>query len=147
LQVDKTDAAVLEHPYAQRKGITSAGGAGRGKASGRIVGKQADCIIVPVRDIQTDKPIAVQCINPEGVKQTFGSLSGGGLILGNTLDKRIPWYVCEGWASAYSMVFHHLRGDAVAAASFGKSNMERLATSIADRYKPDCITILQEVDG
>jgi putative DNA primase/helicase len=146
LKINKDDAVISKHPYAVAKGIESAGGAGRGSASGQIIGKHADCIIVPIRDIQTDKPVAMQCINPAGEKQTFGPVSGIGLLLGNTLNKSIRWYVCEGWASAYSMVFHHLKGNAVAAAAFGKSNMERLARAIADHYQPDEITILEEVD-
>ena len=143
----RTDADVSSHPYAIRKGIESAGGAGRTKASGRIIGNEADCIIIPIRDIATDKVQGVQCINLEGEKQTFGNVTGGGLLLGNTLDKSIPWYVAEGWASAYSMVFHHYHGNAVCAAAFGKSNLNKLAMAMADKYAPDCITILQEVDG
>lgn len=143
----RQDADITNHPYAIKKGIESAGGAGRAKASGRIIGKEADCIIVPIRDIQTDKVQGIQCINQEGEKQTFGNVSGGGLLLGNTLDKSISWYVAEGWASAYSMVFHHHHGNAVCAAAFGKSNLDKLAQAIAGKYAPDCITILQEVDG
>jgi len=147
LQADRADSAVRGHPYAVKKDIESAGGAGRGVANGKIIGSSADCIIVPVRNLQTEKVQGVQCINAAGAKQTFGGLFGGGLVLGNTLDKRIAWFVTEGWASAYSMVFHHLRGDAVAAVAFGKGNMQRVAQSIADRYQPDAVTILREVDG
>ena len=133
----REDADIASHPYAIAKGIESAGGAGRATASGKIIGKDADCLIIPIRDIQTEKVQGVQAINPEGKKQTFGNVSGGGLILGNTLDKSIPWYVCEGWASAYSMVFHHLHGNAVCGASFGKSNQDKLARAMADKYAPD----------
>ena len=137
----------MGHPYAIAKGIESAGGAGRTTASGRIIGKDADCLAVPIRDIQTDKVQGVQCINISGDKQTFGAVTGGGLLLGNTLDKSIPWYVCEGWASAWSMVFHHHYGNAMCGVAFGKSNLDKLAQSIADKYTPDCITILEEVDA
>jgi putative DNA primase/helicase len=147
LRLVRSDNAVAAHQYAIAKGIESAGGAGRTTASGRIIGQEADCIVVPIWDIQTDKVQGVQCINSEGKKQTFGNISGGGLILGNILDKHIPWYVAEGWASAYSMVFHHHHGNAVCAAAFGKSNLDRLAQAIADKYAPDEITILEEVDA
>jgi putative DNA primase/helicase len=140
------DADIVSHPYAITKDIESAGGAGRTTASGKIIGRDADCIVVPIRDIQSEKVQGVQCISPEGKKQSFGNVSGGGLVLGNTLDKRIPWYVCEGWASAYSMVFHHHGGNAVCGASFGKSNQEKLAQAMAAKYAPDTITILMEVD-
>jgi hypothetical protein len=143
----RTDADIASHPYAIAKGIESAGGAGHATASGRVIGKDADCIIVPIRDIQTEKVQGVQCINPNGDKQTFGIVSGRGLLLVNTLDKRLPWYVCEGWASAYSMVFHHHKGNAVCGASFGSSNQEKLAKAMADKYAPDRITILEEADG
>jgi len=94
---------VPSHPYAIAKGITSSGGAARGIATGKKIGRKADCIIVPIRDIATDKLVGVQCIIGQ-IKQNFGTVSGNGLLLGNTLDKSVPWYVCEGWASAYSMV-------------------------------------------
>ena len=142
-----TDKAVTEHTYARQKDITSGGGARRGLASGKVIGSGADCIIVPARNIETEAVMAVQCINPQGKKQTFGSVRGCGLLIGNTLDKHIPWYVAEGWASAWSMVFHHSRGNAVCAAAFGKGNMERLAEIIAAHHAPDEITILEEQDG
>ena len=142
----REDAYISSHPYAIRKGIESAGGAGRAKASGRIIGKEADCIIVPIRDIQTDKVQGVQCINTEGAKQTFGSVSGGGLLLGNTLNKSLPWYVCEGWASAYSVVFHHCHGNGVCAVAFGKSNIDKLAQRIDAIHNPAETVILREQD-
>jgi len=136
------------HPYAVHKGIQSNGGAGRGFASSKkIIGTNADCIIVPIRNIKTNKVQGVQCINSKGQKQTFGSVSGGGLLLGNTLDKSIPWYVCEGWASTYSMVFHHQKGNGVCACSFGKSNQQKVADLIAEFYNPDEIIILLEDDS
>lgn len=146
LAAEFTSQAVAGHPYAKSKGITWAAGTARGKASGKIIGQQADCIIVPIRDIETNKVLSVQCINPGGNKQTFGPVKGNALLLGNTLDKRIPWYVCEGWASAVSMVFHHQKGNGVCAASFGKSNQDAVAQRIAEIHDPNEIIILREVD-
>jgi hypothetical protein len=146
LAADSGDSTVASHQYAIDKGIDWAAGAGRGNASGSIIGKNADCLIVPIRDIETNKVQGVQCINPEGRKQTFGSVSGGALILGNTLDNSLPWYVCEGWASAVSMVFHHQNGNGVCAASFGKSNQKKAAELIAEAHRPKEIIILEEVD-
>ena len=142
----RTDADITSHPYAIRKGIESAGGAGRAKATGRILGKDADCVVVPIWDIEADKVQGVQCINPEGAKQTFGSVSGGGLILGNPLDKGLPWYVCEGWASAYSVVFHHSYGHGVCAVAFGKSNRYKLGLRIEEVHNPYEILFLREQD-
>ncbi|MDQ7049375.1 MAG: PriCT-2 domain-containing protein [Enterobacterales bacterium] len=142
------DRLTRSHPYAISKGIQSNGGASRGIASSRkIIGTNADCIIVPIRNIQTDKVQGVQCINCDGRKQTFGRVSGGGLLLGNILDKTIPWYVCEGWSSAYSMVFHHQDGNGVCVCSFGKSNQQKVANLIAEFYKPNEIIILLEDDS
>ena len=141
------DYYVANHNYAINKDIDSAGGVGRGIASGRLIGKQSDCIIVPIRNIETNQVQGVQCINGEGVKQTFGAVSGGALILGNTLNKSLIWYVSEGWASAYSTVFHHQNGNGVCACSFGKSNLNNTANLIAEIYKPKEITILQEDDS
>ncbi len=91
---------VGSHNYAAKKGITWAAGAGRGQASGTVIGKQADCLLIPIRDICSDEVVAVQCISANGAKQTFGSVRGHAFVCGNTLDKTIPWFVCEGWADA-----------------------------------------------
>lgn len=141
---DWSDSAVASHPYAVKKGITHAGGAKRGKASGRVIGRNTDCIIVPVRDIPTSKVVGVQCINADGAKQTFGPTKGNALILGNSLDLNSRWYVAEGWASAYSVVFHH--GGTLCAAAFGKSNLMAVAERIAEVYTPDEIVIIKEAD-
>jgi putative DNA primase/helicase len=147
LSLESPDVCVISHQYAIDKGIDSAGGAGRGIASGSKIGKQSDCIIIPVRGIETNQVQSVQCINPQGVKQNFGPISGGALVLGNTLDKSLVWYVCEGWATAYSTVFHHQKGNGVCAAAFGKSNLDKVANLIAKIHKPEEITILQEDDS
>ena len=143
---------VGEHPYAIAKGIDWHAGAARGKASGSIIGQSTDCIIVPIRNLITNKIQGVQCISDKPVdgewpKQNFGSISGGALILGNTLDKKIPWYVCEGWASTVSMVFHHLHGNGVCACSFGKAMQRPVAEAIAEYYQPKEIIILEEDDS
>ncbi len=148
---DKSNSAVGGHQYAIDKGIDWAAGAGRGVASGKIIGKNTDCIIVPIRNIETNKVQGVQCISGQRVsgkwpKQTFGSVSGGALILGNTLDKRLIWYVTEGWASAVATVFHHAKGIGVCACSFGKTNLEKVALLIEEVHNPDVIRIQREQD-
>jgi len=140
------DATVASHPYAVRKGIPWAAGAGRGLANGKIVGRGADCLIVPIRADGTGKVQGVQCIDSEGAKQTFGQVNGGCLVLGNTLDRSVEWFVAEGWASAVSVVFHHRMGNAVCAAAFGKGNMENTAGLLSRRYRPRRIIILREAD-
>ncbi len=140
------DSTVGDHPYAVRKGITWAAGAGRGLVDGNIVGRGADCLIVPIRADGTGKVQGVQCINPEGRKQTFGQISRGCLLLGNTLDLDTDWYVAEGWASAVSVVFHHRLGKAVCASAFGKGNMEKTAELLSLRFNPRRIIILREED-
>ena len=147
LAASRDNDFVGTHPYAQKKGIDWAAGAARGAASGRVIGRQADCVIVPIRNTESDRVQGVQCINPDGAKQTFGHLAGGCLLLGSTLDKTCPWYVCEGWASAVSMVFHHHGGAAVCAAAFGKSQLDKVAQKVAEIHQPDEIIILREVDA
>lgn len=137
---------VAAHPYAIAKGIDWPAGAARGFASGRVIGRNADCVIVPIRDIQTDKVVAVQCINPDGKKQTFGPLRDNGFVVGNTLDKSIRWFVCEGWADAVSLVFHHYEGNAAAFAACGKGGMDRLAERVAEVYAPNEIIILEDAE-
>lgn len=146
LKADCSDAAVTAHPYAVAKGIESAGGAGRATVSGRVVGTDAQCIVIPIRDLATGEVAGVQCVNPDGAKQTFGRVSGNGLLLGNTLDRRIGWFVAEGWASAYSVVFHHCRGNACCVTAFGKSNLHTVARKVAETYEPVRVCILREQD-
>ncbi|HEB87320.1 MAG TPA: hypothetical protein ENI68_09950 [Gammaproteobacteria bacterium] len=147
LRADCSDDAVSGHEYAISKGISHAGGAGRAVVSGRIVGQNADCLVIPIRNIETDKLVGLQCVNERGVKQTFGQVSGHGLLLGNTLDKNLHWFVAEGWASSYSMVFHHYGGNACCAASFGKGNLDTVAHKLAEAYAPREIVILRERDA
>lgn len=144
LAADFHDEAVGSHPYAIAKGIHWAAGAGRVQASGSVIGRDADCIVVPIRTNCTGKVQAVQAINPEGKKQTFGPIRGGCLVLGNTLDKSMPWYVAEGWASAVSVVFHHRKGNAVCGVAFGKSNMDATAEMMNLIFDPTEIVILEE---
>jgi len=147
LRADTRDDVVTAHAYAQHKGITSAGGAGRATASGVVIGKHADCIVVPIRDAAQRKVVGVQCINTSGAKQTFGTVTGNCLLLGNTLDLNLPWFLAEGWASAYSMVFHHQAGNGVCAAAFGKGNLSTVAHRLAHEYAPREIIILREQDA
>jgi putative DNA primase/helicase len=146
------DELVITHPYAIAKGITHAGSAARGIASGRIIGKGSDCLIIPIREHGTGKVQAVECINPQGKKQTFGPKSASYLLLGNTLDKSIPWFDCEGWASAYSTVWHLPNPDGskpdncACAVSFGRGSLDNCAEQIVEHHAPDKITILVERD-
>lgn len=139
------DATVGAHPYARKKGIDWAAGAGRARASGLVIGRKADCLVVPVRTLGGTLT-AVQCINPRGEKQTFGPIKGGCLLLGNTLDRSIPWYVSEGWASAVSVVFHHHNGNAVCAVAFGNRQLLPVARMLDAAFGVD-ITVLEEQDG
>lgn len=137
---------VASHPYAIAKGIDWPAGARRGPVTGRMVGRDQDCLVLPIRDVATGKLFAVQAISPGGTKQTFGPLKSHGLLIGNARDRSIPWYVAEGWATAVSMVFHHHHGDACCAVAFGSSNLRPLAEIIAATHSPHRLTILREVD-
>ena len=143
LAADWTTAG--SHPYALSKGINWPAGTARGMASGKIIGQNMDCIIVPIRDLSTNAVKGVQCINTDGDKQSFGSLSGNGFICGNTLNKSIRWFVVEGWADAVSMVFHHYKGNAVAMAACGKDAvMETLAERIKEVFAPEKVIIVED---
>lgn len=133
------------HPYAQKKQITWEAGAKRHPSvSGRVIGQAQDCILVPIRNIETNKIVSVQAINHAGKKQTFGPVRGHGFICGNTLSKSIPWVVVEGWADAISVVFHVYEGNAVCFAAMGMNNMDRVADEVVRVYAPDTLTILED---
>ena len=136
------DAAVADHPYAIRKRIKHAAGARRSAASGRLIGRHADCLLIPQRTLQGEL-VGVECINPDGVKQSFGNK--GVLILGNELDPKLPQLVCEGWATAVAML-NLYRWNAVVYVGFGKGMLEKLAVQIAERYPQRTVIIAGESD-
>ena len=150
LSQPSTDELIAAHPYAIAKGITHAGGAGITTASGSVIGQNQNCIIVPIRENGTGKVQAVEVINPDGIKQTFGPKAGGYLLLGNTLDKSIPWYVVEGWADAYSTVWHlnnrdgSKRDNCACAVAFGKTNLENCANQILEHHGIDEVEIIHD---
>jgi len=136
------DGYVASHPYCVRKGIKWACGASRGPASGRLVGGNADCLIVSQTTLQGTL-IGVECINPEGVKQSFGKK--GVLMLGNTLNKSLPLYIVEGWADAVSawMLF----GDVVVIAVFGKNQQDKVTDEILAARPQRNIIIVRDSDA
>ena len=142
-KVNREGEVVAAHPYAVKKGITWAAGAGRGLATGKVIGTHADCLLIPARDIRTDEVVAVQCISAEGAKQTFGPVRGHAFVCGNTLDRGIPWFVCEGWADAASLVFHAHGGNAVAFACLGH-HFDLVAQTVADHYAPRRLVIMED---
>lgn len=146
-QADDDDSVVAAHPYCKAKGITHAAGAGRAIAKGSfsVIGTDQDCIVIPIRTVTDERLVAVQCINPEGKKQTFGSMGDDGcLLLGNTLDRSIEWIVAEGWADCVSLVFHINKGSAAAAVAFGQNRLTKVAASVKQRFQLDRITILDD---
>ena len=132
------DGAVASHPYGIKKTMTHAWGAARGNVSGRLVGKCADCIIVPMRTLQGELA-GVECINADGVKQAFGFK--GSLVLGNTLNKTLPILVTEGWADGVAAM--RLYGNVVALVAFGKGKQNELAARVA-AARPDRHIIVVE---
>jgi phage/plasmid primase-like uncharacterized protein len=112
----RDDDHIASHPYARRKKITWAAGAGRGRVSGRVVGQGADCIVVPMRDWRNNLS-GVECINGAGTKQTFGNK--GVLKLGIPEDSKAEIVVCEGWADGVA-IFRSLPPPASVIVRFGK---------------------------
>jgi putative DNA primase/helicase len=145
--VNRSDVAVANHPYAIRKGIRHAAGAGRATVSGSVVGADADCLVIPLRDYLTEELVGVECINAEGEKQTFGSR--GVLILGNDLDPSLPTLIIEGWASAAVAVFDdaYFRGNACAVVAGGKSRLDKVAEMVAARYPARQVFVWREQDA
>jgi phage/plasmid primase-like uncharacterized protein len=129
----REDKHVSAHPYAIRKRIGWAFGAGRAKASGRIIGRDADCIVVPIRKDGVGSLVAVQVVNTEGAKQTFGPMGDAYLLLGDERDRGCRWFVVEGWATAHAIADHYRR--VVVAVSFGKSRLDLVAERIARVYR------------
>jgi len=119
------DAYVAGHPYCIRKEIKWACGAARGGASGKIIGRGSDCVVVPQRNLEGSL-IGVECINPEGAKQSFGKK--GILTLGNTLDTSLPIYVVEGWADGVATWKYF--NNVVVIVVFGIGRQQKLAEGL-----------------
>jgi phage/plasmid primase-like uncharacterized protein len=146
---DRSDAAVAAHPYAIRKGIRHAAGAGRCIVHGTwsVVGTDPDCLVVPSRDFITGELVGVELINAEGAKQSLGHR--GVLILGNDLDERLPVLIVEGWASAAVAVFGtaFYSGNVCGVVAGGKARMDKVAELVAAKYPARTVTILRESDN
>jgi hypothetical protein len=93
------DAYVSEQGYCQKKRITHAFGARRGRVNGSRVGRDADCVLVPNRDWEGNL-VGIEAINPDGVKQTYGHK--GLLMLGHPEEASVV-HICEGWATAWAI--------------------------------------------
>ena len=141
-RVDQSDYAIAGHPYAVRKRIRHAAGAGRATVTGSLVGERADCIIVPMRTLAGEL-VGVECINPEGKKQTFGNK--GILILGNDLDPKLPQLVVEGWACAVGWFLIH-KGNIAVYAAFSKSRLRPVAEEVEAKHPRRTIVICREAD-
>lgn len=136
------DEAVAQHPYAIKKRIQHAAGARRGRVTGRLVGQSADCLLIPQRTLQGEL-IGVECINPKGVKQTFGNK--GILILGNDLDVTVPMLVLEGWASGAKWLDSR-RWNACCVVSFGKGSADKTALALQAHYPNHFVLVGVEHD-
>ena len=141
-RVDRADAAVAAHPYAIRKQITHAAGAGRARVTGSLVGQDADCIVVPLRTLDGEF-VGVECINAEGAKQTFGRK--GLLALGNDQDSTVPTFVVEGWATAVHTL-HAFGWNACAVVAGGKGRLDQVARDLEHRYPGREIIVCGEAD-
>jgi len=136
---------VAFHPYAQQKGITWEAGAKRHHSvSGRVIGKDSDCILIPIRNLRTNEVVAVQAINSQGKKQSFGPFKGHAFVCGNVLDKSLRWFVVEGWADAISLAFHEYKGNACAFAAGGIGNMKSVAQMVVEIYEPDLLILVED---
>ena len=147
-RVNRQDEIVAGHPYCQAKKIWWAAGAGRGQATGKLIGRDADCIIVPVRN-PDGALVAVECLsehrdaNGKFLRQSFGPKSEGWLVLGNDLDPHLPRYVVEGWATGAKML-EHLGGNCAVFVAFGAGRMRAVAEEIERRYPGSEVTICTE---
>ena len=141
-QADRSDAAVASHPYAIRKGIDYHAGIGRVTASGRVIGRNADCLIAPVRSIATGELTAVEVINAAGEKQDFGTVRGSAFRLGDPRDRAARWYVVEGIADAIAVFVEKHRS--VVFAAMGLGCFDHVIQQIKTHYQPPRLMVLED---
>lgn len=146
-RVDRDDDIVAGHPYARAKGIDWACGAGRGFASGRKIGADTDCIIVPVRTPEGDL-CAVECLADHTdaagkfVRQAFGNKRAGWLTLGNDLDPKIPRYCVEGWATGARLA--KTKRNCCIFVAFGSGSLTEVATEVERRWPGSIVVVCRE---
>ncbi|MBK8639828.1 MAG: P4 alpha zinc-binding domain protein [Chromatiaceae bacterium] len=147
-RVNREGAIVAAHPYAIAKRLGGAFGAGRTRASGRLIGQGADCIIVPVRN-PDGVLVAVECLsenrdaNGKFLRQSFGPKSGGWLVLGNDLDPNLPRYVVEGWATGAKML-EHMGGNCAVYVAFGAGRLRAVAEEVEHRWPGSEVIVCRE---
>ncbi len=147
-KVSRDDAIVAGHPYCQAKRIGWAAGAGRGRATGTLIGQGADCIVVPVRS-PDGALVAVECLSEHRdgtgkfLRQSFGPKSQGWLTLGNDLDPHLPRYVVEGWATGAKML-EHLGGHCAVYVAFGQGRLRAVAEEIERRFPGSEVIVCTE---
>lgn len=146
--VNRDDDVVAGHPYCQAKKIWWAAGAGRGRATGKLIGHDADCIVVPVRS-PDGALVAVECLSEHRdgagkfLRQSFGPKSQGWLTLGNDMDPNLSRYVVEGWATGAKML-EHLGGNCTVFVAFGQGRLLAVAEEVERRYPGSEVIVCQE---
>lgn len=147
-RVNRDDAVVASHPYAIAKRLHGAFGAGRTRASGKLIGNDADCLIVPVRN-PDGVLVAVEALSehrdPAGkfLRQSFGPKSQGWLVLGDDRDPHLPRYVVEGWATGAKLL-EHLKGQVTIYIAFGAGRLRAVAEEVEHRWPGSEVVICQE---
>jgi phage/plasmid primase-like uncharacterized protein len=103
-----------------------------------------DCVVVPVRELPSEKVVAVQLIAEDGTKQSLGPIKGHCLPLGNTLNPKLRRFVVEGWATGAAMLEHY-KGNCAVFVAFGKSNLETVAELVLVHFPGGDVIIAGEV--
>jgi len=124
---NRSDDYVASHPYKPK--LRGAYGAGRIQT--KFWGCYEDYLLVPCIGIDKGLLVGVETITPDGRKRFLGTKNGC-LVLGNTLQRRTPWHVYEGWATAAYCLQERLVETAVVA--FGRSRQEEIAERIAHKF-------------
>ena len=126
------EPARADHPYLVSKGVTSAPG----------LKQEANTLLVPMRAVETDKPLlmSIQKITTSGTKMFAegGRTGGTRTVIGakgfkerHDAGEKPKLYITEGWATGWTI--WHLTGEAVIVA-FNCGNLKAVAVASAERY-------------
>jgi len=150
-RVERSSEAVASHRYADTKGIGWHAGAGRARVSGKVIGPEADCIIVPIRDLETFNVVGVEVLSDRRdakgkfLRQSFGRKTSAALPLGNRINTCIPHHVCEGWSTGVRL--WRALGDVVVYVAFGKGLMEPVGEWLEQHRCQGPVYIAEEADA
>lgn len=130
-------SASLQHPYLKRKGIKTSFG----------IRQEEQTLLIPMKAMTKGNPIvSLQQVDPEGEKKYVQGTTTKGArttIGAGKVKPGQPFYICEGWATGWSI---HAATGCPAIVAFSAGNLREVAIGLRDKYPDQTIIIAADND-